>query len=211
MIRSALLPQAPSVADVDLARLWRETRLHLDRADDQALGTVRVGETDKDHKPWAQTNEGEDRVNLTLELTSEQFELNMVGWKEEQADALKEWLQSVPGEKAINALDGYQVVAFARRAYKKTPSSRPWWQDETIRVLGVCPASRFSAGWLVRQTLGLGSRKEEKPAFHVRRAWSRSEADAIGDRLPAALATEIERLLPLLRAIWSNPTRSAFG
>ena len=141
----AMLPQAPSVAGVDLARLWRETRLHFDKADDQTIGTVRVGETDKDQKPWAQTNDGEDRVNLTIELKPEQLELNMGGWKEEQADALKDWLQSVPGEQAINALDGYEVVAFARRAYKKTPSSLPWWQDETIRVLGICPASKFSA------------------------------------------------------------------
>lgn len=203
-----MLPPAPSVTGVDLDGLWLKTRRHLDPADDQALGTVRVGETDKDQKPWAQTNDGEDRVNLTLELVPEQLELNMVGWKEEQSDALKGWLQSVPGEKAINALEDYEVVAFARRAYKKTPSSRPWWQDETVRVLGTCPATGFSAGWVVRHMLGLGSRKEEKPAFHVRRSWSRSEADALGDALPAALAAQVERLLPLLRQIWSNPQRS---
>jgi hypothetical protein len=191
-------------AGVDLDGLWRRIRELLSRVDDQALGTVRVGLADKDEKPWAQTNAGEDRVNLTLELKPEQLELNLVGWKEEQSDALKDWLQSVAGEDAINGLDGYEIVAFARRAYKKTPSSRPWWPDETIYELGRCRASDFNAGWLVRQMVGLKSPKEEKPAFHVRRAWSRQAATALGAGLPTVLAAEVERLLPLLREIWAS-------
>jgi hypothetical protein len=206
-----MLPPPPSVAGVDLARLWIETRALLDRADDKALGRVRVGETDRDEKPWAQTNDGEDRVNLTLELKPDQFEINIVGWKEEQSEALKVWLQSVAGENEINALDGYEVVAFSRRAYKKTASSKPWWQEETVKVLGTCPAAKFTAGWVVGHMLGLGSRKEEKPAFHVRRAWPRPEADALGRELPAALSAEVKRLLPLLRDIWSQEKREPLG
>jgi hypothetical protein len=190
--------------NIDLEDLWRRVREHLNPTDDQALGVVRVGVTDADTKPWAQTNDGEDKVNLTLETKPDQFELNLVGWKEAQSDALKDWLQSVDGEKAVNALDGYEVVAFARRAYKKTPTSRPWWQDETIAELGKCPAGEYNSGWLVRQKVGMKNRKEEKPAFHVRRSWSRSEAQSLGDDFPEAIAAEVRRLVPTLREIWSK-------
>lgn len=167
------------------------------------LGEIRAGISDSHDKPWAQSNDGEDRVNLTLELKADQLELDLVGWKENQSDALKDWMQSVKGEDAINALDGYQVVAFAREGYKKTPESRPWWQDETIVELGFCPASQFNAGWVSRQMMGIAAdRREVKPAFHIRRAWTREECAEVGDALPRAIAVEVKRLLPILRDIW---------
>jgi hypothetical protein len=132
---------SPSV-DFDLGALWEQVRRCLDSQDSQALGAVRVGLTDKQEKPWAQTNDGEDRVNLTLELKPEQLELNLVGWKEAQSDALKDWLQSVPGEKAVNALEGYDVIAFARRAYKKTPTKR---HSQCVTHVGNDLAREFSA------------------------------------------------------------------
>jgi hypothetical protein len=127
---------SPSV-DFDLGALWEQVRRCLDSQDSQ-----RVGLTDKHEKPWAQTNDGEDRVNLTLELKPEQLELNLVGWKEAQSDALKDWLQSVPGEKAVNALEGYDVIAFARRAYKKTPTKR---HSQCVTHVGNDLAREFSA------------------------------------------------------------------
>jgi hypothetical protein len=99
---------------------------------------------------------------------------------------------------------GTRVVAFVRRAYKKTPSSRPWWQDETYEVLGTCKAESFNAAWITRQVVPLGSRREEKPAFHLRRKWVRTDVDALGTALAAALAAEVERLMPLLREIWDR-------
>jgi hypothetical protein len=194
--------------NIDLEDLWRGVRERLDPNDDRALGLVRLGLTDADTKPWAQTNEGEDKVNLTLETKTDLLELNLVGWKEAQSEALKGWLQSVQGEKAVNALEGYEVVVFARRGYKKTPTSKPWWQDETIEELGRCSASRFTVSWAVSQKLGLGNPKEVKPAFHLRRAWTWTEAEALGDDLPAAIAAEVRTLLPILREIWSMPTPS---
>jgi len=204
-----VIPSDP--LDTDLNDVWRRVRQHLDPIDDRALGLVHVGITDADTKPWAQTNEGEDRVNLTLETKTDLLELNLVGWKEAQSEALKGWLQSVQGEKAVNALEGYEVVVFARRAYKKTPTSKPWWQDETIEELGRCSASQFSASWAVNQKLGLRNSKEEKPAFHLRRAWTWTEAEALGNDLPAAIAAEVRTLLPILREIWSMPTPSQSG
>ena len=119
-----MLPSPPAVEGADLAGLWAQVRTHLTASEDKALGIVRAGVSDSRDKPWAQTNEGEDCVNLTLELKPDQLELALVGWKEGQSDALKDWLQSVRGEDAINALDGYEVVAFARRAsYPSRPSS----------------------------------------------------------------------------------------
>lgn len=199
-----VLPDPPEVVDADLEALWARVRQHLSVEESKALGTVRAGISDSAEKPWAQTNDGEDRVNLTLELKPDQLELDLVGWKQGQSEALKEWLQSVPGEDAINALPGYELVAFARRAYKKEGNGKPWWQDETIIELGSCPAASFTASWISKQMFGLGSPKEEKPAFHVRRAWSRDEVAAYGDDLPAVIATEVKRLIPILEEIWAQ-------
>src|SRR5437870_181072 len=104
-----MLPDPPNVTDADLEGLWARVRERLTQSEDEALGVVRAGVSDSAAKPWAQTNDGEDRVNLTLELGPEQLELDLVGWKEGQSDALKAWLQSVPGEDAINALSEYEV------------------------------------------------------------------------------------------------------
>jgi hypothetical protein len=203
-----VLPDPPHVAGADLEGLWARVRSHLSVDESKRLGRVRAGISDSAEKPWAQTNDGEDRVNLTLELKPDQLELDLVGWKEGQSGALKEWLQSVAGEDANNALPGYEVVAFARRAYKKTPTSKPWWQDETIIELGSCPAASFTAGWISKQMFGLANPKEEKPAFHVRRAWPRSEAAAYGNELPVVIASEVTRLLPILDEIWAQPSIS---
>jgi hypothetical protein len=108
------------------------------------------------------------------------------------------------GEDAVNALAGYEVVAFARRAYKKTIASRPWWQDETVVELGTCPATAFNASWVTTKMIGMKSLKEEKPAFHIRRAWPCVEAQAVGDTVPSVIALEVRRLLPILREIWSG-------
>jgi hypothetical protein len=191
-----------AVPDIDLADLWKRVRSHLDAADDAALGEVRVGRAEANEKPWAMTNDGEDKVNLTLETKEDQLELNLVGWNEAQSDALKDWLQSVEGEKVVNALDGYEVVAFVRRAYKKTPQSRPWWQGQDYIELGKCPAAEYNPGWVVRKMIGLKSKKEEKPAFHFRRRWSWARADELGDDLPRAIATEVRRVLLILRHTW---------
>ena len=126
------MPTSPTVAGLSLSELWKAIRTRLDPNDDSALGVVHVGITDAADKPWADTNHGDDKVNLTLELKPEWLELNLTGWKVAQSDALMHWLQSVRGDLTVNALPGYVVVAFKRRAYKRTPASRPWWQDETI-------------------------------------------------------------------------------
>jgi hypothetical protein len=185
--------------------LWRAVLEVLPSQDRGALEPIRVGGLDlsTDAVPFAYTNEGEDCVNLTLEIKRSQLELNLVGWKEGQSDALKDWLQTVPGERAVNGLPGYEVFAFAREAYKKSPSSKPWWQSESVRQLGSCPAQDFTAGWVTRMMIGLPAKKTEvKPAFHVRRAWDRKTAAAAPDAFVADVATEVERLLPILREIW---------
>jgi hypothetical protein len=196
-------------ARAGLVLLWEQVYERLSQTDRADLGAIHVGRTGDDPGAvaWAQTNADEDRVNLTLELKPKQLELNIVGWKEAQAEHLKGWLQSVPGEKTINALAGYAVVAFARRAYKKTPESKPWWQDETIELLGSCEAAAFNAGWVSRMMAGLGSPKEVKPAFHVRRAWGRHPVPD-GERLVAEVTDETVRLLPVLREIWASSRSS---
>jgi|RhiMethySRZTD1v2_1073278.scaffolds.fasta_scaffold919513_1 hypothetical protein len=185
--------------------LWEAVLERLPSQDRATLEPIRVGILDlsNDAVPFAYTNEGADCVNLTLEIKPDQLELNLVGWKEGQSDALKDWLQTVPGERAVNGLPGYEVIAFAREAYKKSPSSKPWWQSESVRQLGSCPAQDFNAGWVTRMMIGLPAKKTEvKPAFHVRRAWDRERAAAGAAAFVGEVAAEVERLLPILREIW---------
>ena len=205
LCRSIQFPQqgAPSlVVSEAMGRLWEEVRANLDPADDLALGEVHVGKKEYE-QGWAHTNDGEDRVNLTLELFEDELQLNLVGWQQVQSETLKSWLQTLPGGDAVNALDGYEVVAYKRVAHTGT---RPQWQGVEGFVLGTCPADQFNGNWLFQQMAALGSKKEEKPAFHLRRAWPRTEAEGFGDELPSAIAAEVARLMPLLRDIWAMPT-----
>ena len=196
-----MLAPPSAASSAGLAELWQAVRDRLPGEVSSALGQIHVGSVDSGHPiPWAHTNAGEDRVNLTLELKPGKLELNLVGWKEAQSDRLKEWLQSVRGEDTVNALSGYQVVAYRRKAYKRTPTSRPWWQEETIDELGRCRAEDFNAGWVTRQMAGMGPLTEEKPAFHVRKRWSLPQPD--DDLFIAEIAAEVERLYPILREIW---------
>jgi hypothetical protein len=203
-----LEPNAPrESARAGLRDVWEVILAELPRPDRAALGSVRVGALDmsEDAVPFAYTNSDEDLVNLTIEIKPHQLELNLVGWTATQSDALKDWLQSVRGEDTVNRLAGFEVIAFARRAYKKTPTSAPWWQSESVTELGTCRAEEFSPFWISKHMIRLpGNRKDVKPAFHIRRAWDRAAALAMGDRLIDELAAEAQRLLPILREIWAR-------
>lgn len=188
---------------VGLADLWIAVRARLAPEDSEALGEIHIGTVlpGRNEVPWAHTNDGEERVNLTLELKPGELELNLVGWKQGQSEALKDWLQSVRGEQVVEEMDGYEVIAFARTAHKKSPESRPWWQAESVRELGRCDARAFRASWITKQVLGLRPSAEEKPAFHLRRAWVLRDT-VLCDAFVGEIATEVERLLVILREIW---------
>jgi hypothetical protein len=190
-----------------LEDLWTAVRAFLAPEDSKALGKIHVGTVvpGRNEVPWAHTNDGEERVNLTLELKPGELELNLVGWKQGQSEALKNWLQSVRGERIVEGLDGYEVIAFARTAHKKTPDSRPWWQDESVRELGRCDAASYRASWITRQIVGLGSSKDEKPAFHIRRMWVLDDR-ALDEGFVREIAGEVERLLVILSEIWTEPS-----
>jgi hypothetical protein len=202
-----LRPAAPKdEARLGLGVLWDAVYGRLSPADRSALGTVRIGALDLSEEavPFAYTNADDDRVNLTLELAPDQLELNLVGWTVTQSDALKNWLQSVRGENTVNSLTNFTVIAFVRRAYKKTPASRPWWQSETVTVLGACDAAAFNAGWVTGVMIKLsGSSKDVKPAFHIRRVWDRATASRQGNGVIDQIAVEVRGLLPILREIWT--------
>lgn len=193
-----------------LGSLWAEIYEELSDADRAGLGSVHVGalDTTDDAVPFAFTNDGEDRVNLTLELKPDQLELNLVGWKEQQSAALKDWLQTTRGEDTIRALRGYEVIAFARRGHKKTPDHQAFFLAEHVEELGSCPAQTFDASWITQRMIRLqGSRKDVKAAFHVRRAWPRGEA-AANDQFTDELVSEVRKLIPVLRGIWSSSSPS---
>ena len=204
---SSLLEGDPAGRAGALEALWADVLALLAPEEAAKLGSIHVGKVGEPPIPWAHTNAGEEAVNLTLELKPDQLELNLVGWKEAQSAALKDWLQSVDGERAIQALDGYTVVAFRRRAYKKRDDASPWWQREDVEQLDSVDAARLNAGWVMRAVLGLGKPADEKAAFHVRRAWSTDEVRALDAELPGVLAAEVRRLLPILDGVRARSAR----
>jgi hypothetical protein len=69
-----------------------------------------------------------------------------------------------------------------------------WWQDEWFGSWGRCDAASYRASWITRQIVGLGSSKDEKPAFHIRRMWVLDER-ALDEGFVREIAGEVERLL----------------
>jgi hypothetical protein len=195
--------QQPEVK-AQLASLWREVYALLPTPARRSLGEVHVGQLGPTDHAWAQTHKKERKVNLTLEISSESLQLNLVAWLERPAQRMLEWLRSADA-RALARFDGYDLVLYRRRAgnyEQRANGPRPWWQRESSSELG-----RLRAGADAAELAALLAQADdwesgwEKPAFHLRRTWSRAEAVEAGMALVAAVGGEVERLLPLLEEL----------
>lgn len=179
-----------------MAGLWPRVLDMLPAADRGRLGTVAVGRlgADDDHV-WAQTNRGEDVVNLSAELYGHELQLNVVGWRRAPAARLDAALRradlpSLPVE----------LIVFARIP-TVTDTGRPNWRTARYEEVLV-----LSDAELRRGDYPFWRESWREPggallAFHLRRAWSRNEVLGRGDRIVGELAETVVQLMPWLRGV----------
>jgi hypothetical protein len=191
-----------------LRAAWEAILEQLDPADIRRLGEIHSGQVALDATAAAtQTNWGEEGVNLTVELTAEELQVNLVGWTDDQAQLLEGWIAPTGDVQPRNEFAAYELAVFRRRPHnyaQKGTGKKPWYQKELFE-----PAGRRSLGELAGHPiaeLAQEWRAEpdpawEKLAYHVRRAWPRAEVIERGADLVPELVASIRQLLPLLDEI----------
>jgi hypothetical protein len=127
-----------------LESLWQAVAEALPDTERAVLGEFHVGALGlTDPNAWAMTNRGEEKINLTLEMTRQELWFNIVGWQVPRAQDLLEWLQRPAAGDELQRLPGYDLVAFRRRCgnwAKRAPGKRAWWQRETFKEVRRYPA-----------------------------------------------------------------------
>jgi hypothetical protein len=196
--------QQPEVK-AQLGALWDQVYARLPVKGRDALGDVHVGQLGLADHAWAQTHKEQRVVNLTLEVSSKELQLNLVAWLERPAQQMLNWLRS-PAAMALSEFDGYDLVLFQRRAgnYGRRDETRhAWWQREESDEVGhllIGADATTDLLYLLAPIDGWDS-PWEKPACHLRRSWSRAVAvDAKLDLVPE-ISSEVEALLPLLKTL----------
>ena len=192
------MDQAAVVKD-RLLGLWGGVRQQIgaDRFD-SSLGEVRAGRFARQSGGvWVQTNAEHpqgDYVNLTLEIHPNELSLNVIGWFDPQLDKVERWLYKPAAWRFLRTLEGWSVVVFVRRAHldkngKPNFQGAPGYERERI------PISTRLIG--LRPSLEPG---REKPALHIRRAWTPAEVTPVDD-LVISIAGEVEPWLDPLEQI----------
>lgn len=161
----------------------------------------------------AQTNWGESGVNITIELTAEELQVNLVGWNAPQAELFEGWLAPA-GIVRSDVGDKLELTVFRRRPHNyshKGSGKTSWWQKERFELAERRPLVELAGKPLHDLTVGWREDPDpawEKLSYHLRRAWPRPVAVAAGPRLVPELVDAVRVLLPLLAQI--NP-RSSTG
>lgn len=189
-----------AIVKARVRELWTQVFRSLDRHERDRLGEIHVHQLRlQDTHVSAQSNaEREDLVNPTLEIGAEDVQLNLVGWKMEQAASVERWLRSDKAT-ALTASPGLEVVVYVRRALGYgTPGKKPVFQKAPGFVLGRIPSSDFTVERLDEVLSRIADPAWEKAAYHIRRSWSRGEAVAAGVTLAKELVDGIRLFLPWL-------------
>ena len=187
--------------------MWEAVQAELDRPDQLRLGTIKpIALRRGEHRSACQTNWKEGRVNLTLELATEeaeQLELEAVAWPKPQAQAFVAWLRNTASHDFLRRLPAYRIVLYARIA-GKTRSGGRTWRHETYEQRHSIQAPEFTEAWLNRRLWRFGHQEWELPAFHLRRTWPATDVLARGAALAPAVAREVRRLFPVLDSVNST-------
>lgn len=183
-----------------LVALWGAIRSQLSDPDSKLLGQIYAGLIEVgDGGAWAQTNrddENQDVVNLTLELTSRDLQLNMVGGTTPQREQLEKWLKGVRSA-FWRAHPDWELVVFRREATGKGFFLKaPWRELARYSAAEMCTKGFVS----VRSEHGFGLDPDRfRLAYHVRRSWTRDEVLVLGGDLLPTLVAATNDILPDLR------------
>jgi hypothetical protein len=200
-------PDQVDMIKEELLELWREVRERIgEKRFDSSLGEVRAGRhAREDDGIWVQTNAEHtqgDYVNLTLELHQDELSLNVIGWFDPQLEKVERWLRRAAAWRFMRALEGWCVVVFVRRAHLNK-NGRPDFRGAPGEERERIPVSEAGAVNVSTTLTGLKAKLEpgrEKPALHIRRAWSHTEAASLDD-LVGSIAREVETWLDPLEQI----------
>jgi hypothetical protein len=189
-----------------LRGLWEVIEERLSQQERDQLGDIRVANLKvTDEAAAAFGDLGSGNVNLTLEFGVQELQLNLVGWNLEQATRLEAWL--LHGQENLDVLDGYELVAWARRAVR-SKAGNPYWQLTTQEELERVGLDNMSPSELARQLGMIHHQLEprwEKLAFHLRRSFPRDQVIAAAEEIVPLLAVEVRRLLPVVTEVNGMP------
>lgn len=197
-----------AIVKARIRELWTQVLGLLNRDRRDQLGEIHVHQLKLiDNHLSAQSNaDREDLVNLTLDIGASDAQLNLVGWKMEQAASVERWLRS-EGVSTLAAAPRLEVVVYARRglgyADRKTPGKKPVFQKAPGHVLERIPSADFTAQRL-DGALQLVDPVWERAAYHLRIAWSSDEAVTAGQQFASELVDGIRLFLPWLDEINAN-------
>lgn len=192
-----------------LRTMWEVILNGLAPDETQRLGEIHANQLPLDATvAAAQTNWGEPGVNITIELTAEELQVNLVGWNAPQAELLEGWLAPA-GAVRSGDFEGIELAVFRRRPYnyaQKGTGKKSWWQKELFelsdrRPLGELAGKSFAD--LKDKWHAEPDPAWEKLSYHLRRAWPRAAAVAAGPELIPEVVEGVRALLPLLAQI--NP------
>ena len=189
-----------------LGSIWERIKEEVGPAEfNRTLGEIYVGNLGSaaDHG-WAQTH-AEDTSglpNLTIEITADEAMINLVGWFDWQLAKTRQLLMSRVGTEFVSNNPEYELIIFKRMGHPSKDGKKVVWQGARHEFVSRTPFSGSSADELSRTIdsfVGSVSPKLEKASIHIRRSWPKEEAVG-NNELPAEMAAEVERLLPVLEA-----------
>ena len=169
------VPELRPIVKNRLAGLGEKVFALLTDSEREAIGEVHVGQIGEgaDHA-WLDTQHRQDVVNLTIELYEHELQVNLVGWRRDQARQFERWLLSDDALLRLPKLVSHDFVVYERSAYnigRKGTGARPWWQKEHIEKVAWRPAPQISRAWIEEMLGEFDDRSWRKPGFHIRRSF----------------------------------------
>src|SRR4051794_33704259 len=149
-----------------LRTMWEAILEGLTADEAERLGEIHANQLPLDATvAAAQSNWGEPGVNITIELTADDLQVNLVGWNAPQAGLLETWL-APGGSVRSDGVDGLELAVFRRRPYnhaQKGTGKQSWWQKELFELAERRPLAEIAGEPLTELTAGW--REDPDPAW----------------------------------------------
>lgn len=187
-----------------LSSIWEQIKEQIGSDEfTRTLGDIYIGNlgTNADHG-WAQTHAGDQSglPNLTVEINANEAMINLVGWFDFQLAKTRQMLRTEAGAKFVAENPDYELVVFKRNGQPSNKSKVVVWKGAKHELISRTPFSSNSSRELAELVdefeMGLDP-KLEKASVHIRRSWPK-ELAVRNPSLPAEMAAEVRRLLPIL-------------